>query len=244
MTEVQDWGLEALTVKASNVEEFNWLPTEQVEQLDKLMKHLSLNHYLGAKIVEQSAVEIATQNLKGIVQEVKFDERTKVEITSGDDVPFSAKLQHIKEKPNANGTYNLLVALIENDEIIVNRVEQTTSQTVELFDPLKSLKSDAPNDNKISIEAWYDNVPCLSNGCCTFSGVKYNWCGAKCGSKTPINDADTCCRTHDYCYGSFATYPKRCECDKNLRTCLGYTSDPGSSTMRAAFYLKMLYMGC
>lgn len=243
MAEVKDWGLDALTIQAANVKDFDWLAIEKVEQVEKLFKYLSLDHYLGHKFIEQSAVEIAAENSKVIVQELKLDERTRVEITNGEEVPFSAKLVHIKEEPNANGTYNLLLALIEDGEIIVNKVEQTTAQTVELFEPLASVKSEAPED-AVSFKAWYDSVPCLQDGCCTFSGTKYKWCGANCGSGTPVNSADTCCRTHDYCYGSFGAYPARCECDKTLRSCLANTSDPGSSTMRAAFWAKMVWKGC
>ncbi|WP_010095568.1 hypothetical protein [Ornithinibacillus scapharcae] len=95
-------------------------------------------------------------------------------------------------------------------------------------------------------------LPCIQDGCCSFryNGnpfnplVKYNWCGANCGSGTPVNALDTCCRTHDYCYGSFKSYPSRCDCDQNLINCARNTDNAGTSRVIAAFQAKMIWEGC
>lgn len=100
----------------------------------------------------------------------------------------------------------------------------------------------------ISIQA----LPCIQDGCCSFryNGnpfnplVRYKWCGANCGSGTPVNALDTCCRTHDYCYGSFSKYPARCDCDQNLINCARNTDNAGTSRVIAAFQAKMFAQGC
>ncbi|MGE7946783.1 hypothetical protein [Lysinibacillus sp. NPDC093688] len=221
----QNWGLENVAVKVASVAGLNWLPQEHYEQLNKLFKHLKLENYLGEKVIEQSAIELKLVGVKGIVQEVKFSERTKLEITSGDGLLFFAKLLHTEEVENEDGTYNQHLVAIEDGLIIVERIVTTTSKTVVISDLIKSLNLDGQD---VSAQAWYDSIPCVANGCCAFADgpiqlekpVVYKWCGANCGSGTPVNAADNCCRTHDYCYSSFPSYPNRCSCDRNLQLAL------------------------
>ncbi|MBY7141578.1 hypothetical protein KFZ56_00345 [Virgibacillus sp. NKC19-3] len=87
-------------------------------------------------------------------------------------------------------------------------------------------------NQKSNIEAqqdWYE-------GCLTFSDPAtgrhyYRHCGADCGDDgstgggTPINSLDSCCRSHDRCYGNFGY--NDCECDQILGDCANGTTDPG-----------------
>ncbi|MGE7692081.1 hypothetical protein ACQKMI_23150 [Lysinibacillus sp. NPDC097214] len=242
--EGQDWGLEKVIMKKESVNGLKWLPEEHFKQLEKLLNHLNLGSYLNGPINEQEAIHMKLEDNNVRVQEVKFDDRTKVEIASGEGVTFLAKLFHVDEVMNEDGTYNLHLVTIDDGEIIVDSVTPTDSKVVGLSEIINSL---IPKEQDVNAQAWYDSLPCVGNGCCTFTSTAlgvilyhhYNWCGANCGSGTPINAADTCCRTHDYCYGSFSSYPDRCKCDQNLINCLGNTSSPGAILMAAAFKIKM-----
>lgn len=100
-------------------------------------------------------------------------------------------------------------ASIETDEITLDLPEEFTELTEE---------------EKGEADVTALDLPCIQNGCCSFryNGnpfnplVRYKWCGANCGSGTPVNALDRCCRTHDNCYGSYGSYPGRCACDRNL----------------------------
>ncbi|MED4321180.1 hypothetical protein P9232_06990 [Weizmannia sp. CD-2023] len=90
---------------------------------------------------------------------------------------------------------------------------------------------------------------CFKNGtCCEFGKVKYNWCGPGCGSGKPVNALDSCCKSHDACYGKYKHYrtspPNRCTCDANLIKCANKTSSPGKSVIIAAFVAKRAAFLC
>jgi hypothetical protein len=176
-------------------------------------------------------------------------EHTKLEISNIEGVSFFTKLIRVNPIPNEDGTFDHNIIAIEDNEIIVDKTITKATKEVVVFKNEDFFEKD---EQEVSASAWYDDLPCVANGCCTFverdglklKTVKYNWCGAGCGSGTPINAADTCCRTHDYCYGSFTSYPGRCKCDSNFINCLANTSDPGSSIMRQVFKLKMNNANC
>lgn len=93
-------------------------------------------------------------------------------------------------------------------------------------------------------------LPCIQNGCCSFryNGIgklyRYKWCGANCGSGTPINALDRCCKMHDECYSYYSTYPNRCGCDRVLISCASKTDNAGTTRIIAAFRAKMFAKGC
>lgn len=82
-------------------------------------------------------------------------------------------------------------------------------------------------------------ISCFDGGCCKLNGEQYKWCGMGCGSGTPINKLDTCCRNHDYCYGTFPSMKDRCECDRILISCSKVSGVAASSLVIAAFNLKL-----
>lgn len=252
------WEVGAATYKESPVKNFKWLPKEHLVQLKQLLDHLGLGNHVNGTIMEQNAAEltmgIGTRNESNFtMQVVKLDNRTKVEIISGESVPFFARLYHNNNEKNADGTHNQHLVVIEDGEIIIDEKEPTITNEVETPNIIEFLRSATPSDG-ISVQAWYDDIPCMGNGCCIFHEpawtggplipVPYKWCGAKCGSGTPINALDTCCRTHDYCYGSFSSYPARCSCDQNLINCSSGKPGYGPPLIRTAFRIKMNSNNC
>jgi hypothetical protein len=100
-----------------------------------------------------------------------------------------------------------------------------------------------PNIEKVKAQVAY--LDCVwGSSCCTLNGQKYKWCGAGCGSGTPINSLDKCCQYHDNCYGANKSYPARCVCDAILIRCAEGSSVAAADTIIAAFYAKMAAMGC
>ncbi|MGE8037570.1 hypothetical protein B1B04_23265 [Lysinibacillus sp. KCTC 33748] len=102
-----------------------------------------------------------------------------------------------------------------------------------------------PEDKEAEIEPYIAYLDCVwGSSCCTLAGKKYNWCGAGCGSGTPINDLDTCCKWHDNCYVTNTSYPGRCGCDKVLNACADQTNVDGAGVLISAFIAKMAWYGC
>lgn len=97
-------------------------------------------------------------------------------------------------------------------------------------------------DSEEDVHAKY--LSCFTGGCCKLDGTQYRWCGMNCGSGVPVNSLDTCCRTHDYCYDSFSSYPTRCTCDRNLINCAKATNIPGRTEVVLAFEAKMAVNFC
>lgn len=249
------WQFQKMEVEKSSIRDLNWLSKEQLKQIKHLLNHLNLEINLDKKMIEQNAVELTigfdSKEFKAIMQEARLDEKTKIEIQTAEALPFFARITHIEGESSEDGSYIQHLVTIEDDVIIIDQKDKTTSKTVEIVDLMKALNTTVSNTDDISSQAWYDGVPCLQNGCCTFNEplwvggpyvpVMYNWCGANCGSGTPVNSTDTCCRTHDYCYGSFTSYPDRCSCDQNLINCIKGQTNPGANQVRIAFGLKMAY---
>lgn len=139
------------------------------------------------------------------------------------------------------------------DDELLNEWEQlSTEKEVTIPKDYEYLTSDevVQNDDVLSAQGW--GLPCIQNGCCSFRYkgnpfnplVRYNWCGANCGSGPTVNALDNCCKYHDHCYDANTKYPERCGCDRIIIECANQTDDAGSSRIVGAFSAKMVAMGC
>ncbi|MBR7554934.1 hypothetical protein ACFFJI_03625 [Allobacillus sp. GCM10007491] len=252
------WGLAKISVNKSTKRNLDWLTINQKEQIQKMLNYSGLKEINSKNFLEQDSVELTfdygeDQRLNVTTQTLKITNNVKVEIVNGDNIPFYARLYHLIRDKDKNF---LEIIAIENEVILIHKKEETDIQSLN-FKPLyKSSSSETVKDGNISLQAWYDIVPCIGSGCCAFPEplwpggpyvtIPYNWCGNNCGSGSPVNSVDECCRTHDYCYGAFPSYPDRCNCDQNLLNCLdGISGYGGAPTLiRTAFRGKMSIEGC
>nr|WP_083270875.1 hypothetical protein [Bacillus marinisedimentorum] len=61
----------------------------------------------------------------------------------------------------------------------------------------------------------------------------YRWCGPGCsGPGTPLNEVDSCCKTHDECYRAYGG--PDCRCDSEFLRCLERQVTPNSRQGRDA----------
>jgi hypothetical protein len=170
--------------------------------------------------------------------------------------------------PNNDKNYRMInvVYLSKENEVVTKhkaffldgelKVETTFPHEGDILELPKDVLLEMVPEEDLKEQAISGVVPCfdwtLSGQCCQFRYnalpwnplVTYNWCGQGCGSGTPVNSLDSCCRTHDYCYGSFDSYPLRCNCDANLISCASYTDCAGTDRVIAAFQIKRAWYGC
>ncbi|WP_286905188.1 hypothetical protein [Clostridium sp. UBA1652] len=191
------------------------------------------------------------------LQNIKLDKDTRIEInTLPQDISlFNVKVFSLIENVPEKDT--VLIRFVSNlgGEIIkditeeMNRNALDNPQLLEIINELQS-NANLNEEGQLTTNAWYDSLPCVGNGCCIIKEalypggtpnfpLPYNWCGANCGSGTPVNSTDTCCRTHDYCYGSFKSYPDRCACDRNLIKCVSGKGTRAAGLISIAFKAKM-----
>jgi len=139
------------------------------------------------------------------------------------------------------------------DDELLNEWEQlSTESKLTIPEDYKHLTSDeiVQDNDVLSAQGW--GLPCLQNGCCSFRYkgkrsnplVKYNWCGANCGSGPTVNALDNCCKYHDHCYDANTEYPARCGCDRIIIECANQTDEAGTSRIVGVFSAKMVAMGC
>ena len=200
----------------------------------------------------ERVTEVNYTNFKNIDKSVK----SEIHFDNSDELYIAnTKILNIAE--------NIKLAIMTfenkiNDSFVQLLVHNKNQQKVTTYINNKKIASynqDAPTLNNVFLKEYdeYDyqedilpqiSVPCIQNGCCTFGSMKFKWCGAGCGSGTPINSLDTCCRSHDYCYGSYKSYPDRCTCDKTLIDCAASTSNGYKHLITGTFVAKRLAMGC
>lgn len=138
------------------------------------------------------------------------------------------------------------------DDELLNEWEQLSSDSkLTIPEDYKNVTSDDfQDDDVLSAQGW--GLPCLQIGCCSFRYkgnpfnplVRYNWCGANCGSGPTVNALDNCCKYHDHCYDANTKYPERCGCDRIIIECANQTDEAGTSRIVGAFSAKMVAMGC
>lgn len=136
------------------------------------------------------------------------------------------------------------IAVFKNDELQVENKIETDVKVLEL--PVYEDPSE--EQDNVTSQGLDD---CWLNGCCSFryNGlpwnplVHYKWCGKGCGSGTPVNPLDSCCKTHDNCYVG-KTYPAKCKCDNNAANCAAGTDNAGSDRVMAAMITLAALGGC
>ncbi|MEY9980601.1 hypothetical protein [Lysinibacillus sp. RC79] len=182
-------------------------------------------------------------------EEVAASEETMIEqTTTYVKLSDEAQLRVISTKAkNGNSKFNV-AAIHLGEKEGAPRVFTTTFENGEIgYTVARAYDEEGfkvPQDNN-EIQAFIPLLDCIWGGsCCTLGGKKYNWCGLGCGSGTPINDLDTCCKWHDNCYTANSKYPARCTCDNVLIACAEGTNADGAGILIAAFHAKMIYEGC
>jgi hypothetical protein len=234
----------------------NWLTSEEKAQVKRVFDSANLTDVIDQEITEQAAnslnitvEETDDSNEESTTlkfQSLKFGEKTRVDLIKDDG--FLIKFYHLYEEEEVN---KLLFISSEDGKVSTEKIKNTSEKTLPLIDLREAF---APqNDQGISTQAWYDDAPCVADGCCVLNEpapplgsvpIAYNYCGANCGSGDPVNGTDRCCRTHDNCYGSFSTYPTRCDCDQNLIDCLSPETGQGPAAIQTVFRAKMTVRGC
>jgi Phospholipase A2-like domain len=222
--------------------------------LQQVLEHIGYQNLINIEPAEQKNYEtIYTYDENGIAKKViqnslflKYNDQLLVNVikTVADDSKESYFIRAILLKEQKGKIIKHLVSYL-NDEFLSENEIPSNEQVVEIpvyEETTESAESITVQDID---DCWYD-------GCCSFryNGlpwnplVKYNWCGRNCGSGTPVNPLDTCCRTHDNCYGAYKSYPDRCACDRNLVQCASYTDEAGTDRVIAAFITMQAIHGC
>lgn len=225
----------------------------KVDQADAFGKVSEMLSYVTTYSVDSEDVKAAMPLVEQEIKFLKFNDfliasiTKSVNLITGDsDVMVSVSA--------INTELGIRSDVLLLNDVVKSESQQHTDQTyIDIprdYETLPKEEFSSPEDEKIITQAI--DVPCISNGCCSFryNGnpfnplVKYKWCGAGCGSGTPVNELDSCCKKHDSCYGKYSSYPNRCECDMKLIICAKKTDNAGTSRIINAFKAKMLVKNC
>lgn len=222
--------------------------------LQRVLEHIGHENLINTEPTEQKNYEtVYTYDDNGSTEKVtqnnlflKYNHQLLVNIiqTAADNSKASYFIRAILLKEQEGKTIKHLVSFL-NDEFLSENEVPTNEQALQIPMYEEATESDKSVTVQDIDDCWYD-------GCCSFryNGlpwnplVKYNWCGRNCGSGTPVNDLDRCCRSHDYCYGAYPSYPGRCNCDRNLIQCASNTDEAGTDRVIAAFHFMMFINGC
>ncbi|HHY71964.1 MAG TPA: hypothetical protein GX497_01810 [Bacillus bacterium] len=206
-----------------------------IEYLDE--KGICVNEDFNTKVFdveyfdENSETQVATIEQTQIYVQLSDDAMLRIiasKTTEREDIKVAAIYRN-----ELNGVPRVFTTAVKNGKIEYEVDKEFDENTFKL------------PQNKRDVEPQAAYLDCVWGGsCCTLKGKKYNWCGAGCGSGTPINSLDTCCKWHDDCYTTNPSYPARCVCDKVLIRCAEGTNVDGADILIAAFYAKMLAMNC
>ena len=105
--------------------------------------------------------------------------------------------------------------VLKGYEVIENEVVKTREMEVteEFLTPSTEENLELPETR----EEVKESAPCIYG----------NWCGPGCsGPGAPISPVDSCCKSHDNCYGSVGYFA--CSCDRKLQDCLWPYTQQGS----------------
>lgn len=179
---------------------------------------------------------------------IKYDENFRVNIVKSvsSEQSNSSIVVRATELKQENGKKMIKTVAFQDGVFLTEGEQPTNEKTLKL----PEFENDAQPTNSDVVALDLDD--CIIDGCCSFryNGlpwnplVKYNWCGANCGSGNTVNPLDACCKTHDICYATNTSYPGRCYCDGTLMACALGTDEAGSSRVYNAFLAKMMANNC
>lgn len=246
-------------VQETNIKDLSWLSSEELKIVKKVLNYMQIKDSLES-VVESNMLDITyffEDDKKGIfsrLHNLKLTEKTRLEIASlpEDSNEFIVKVFHVTESDDKK---ILHFVSYSDGKYLADLKEDFQDESLENPNLLELHNESISNDESSEVGVAWGSLPCVQSGCCTikepiYTGgapvipIKYNWCGASCGSGTPVNVVDTCCRSHDWCYDSFKSYPSRCACDRNLRNCVDGTGYRAATLIRGAFSAKMKWFGC
>lgn len=187
-------------------------------------------HHKELKVTETETFSLKFANKEEGQEEVQVE---ALFVKLNDEVIIQALKQEGKELVikahysaiNEAGEKVIRKSIFKEDKVVTEAEIKFTAAYFLFVEELKNPQAaDEVAEGEIAPEAWYD-------GCLSFynsgNGKTYNykWCGKGCGSGTPINPLDTCCRTHDRCYANFGRGDNGCDWD--LYYCANAQDDPG-----------------
>lgn len=260
----EDFGLKQVKVDVPKLVDLDWLSDDEIEIVKATLGTINKQNILLKNVLSTNALimygKFENKETIGVtVQNILFDPNIRIEVFS---VPnkiflFGVRVLYLEEE---KGKHYLRIVSNLGGKIVADNKEEYDGNVLDnpnLFEIYNDLVSGGENNeqNQVLANAWYSNIPCLYNGCCVIREpispgstvmvpIKYNWCGAKCGSGSYVNSVDLCCRAHDKCYEREKSYPRRCNCDKNLISCVSGKGMRASTLIATAFTLKRVAMGC
>ncbi|KML00578.1 hypothetical protein [Rossellomorea marisflavi] len=246
VNEVQNKGLNELTIEEKGLvrQVMEHVSNDEIAvQSAAIVKAFETN-YFGHH--EDESPSESSKTVTQLNRFIKFSDTLRVNLFKSTHVE-TGKVSYIVQGialSSKEGKNLKQIVTTFDGEVLADKFFETDELKLDIPENFSELTEDEKGETDVKAQ----DLPCIQNGCCSFryNGlpwnplVVYNWCGANCGSGTPVNALDRCCRTHDYCYMSYGSYPGRCSCDRNLISCASNTDNAGGSRLITAFQAKML----
>lgn len=184
------------------------LDNAQIDQVAAKELVQQMTRYLEAYTLDiRKGYEVDSEDMKSQIVVLSNEEDTLKVVYSNTNGVEDVRGSVVVEKDG--------VKLLKGYEIFGGQVEQTlevevTPEILEQID--NSDEVDIPDFSGEPDEVYEEvteQLKCMHG----------NWCGPLCsGPKAPVDGVDSCCRTHDRCYGIRGYFA--CSCDKGLHKCL------------------------